>query len=133
MATATTKTVATTPSAKQEGFQWSNFNSMSVEGYISHAEIQTRDNETYVSVTVMTNLRDGAEGVAVQYTSRGPSLSLAQKGYLTKGRRVILTGSVSGIETHYTDQNGNAVALRRGRIRMTGVTLKMGDARRAAA
>ena len=129
MATAT-KTVVSTPVAPKEQMNWGNFNSMSVEGHISHAEIQTRDNSTYVVVNVMTNLKDGAEGTAVQFTNGYQILTLAQKGYLTKGRRVIITGSVSGIETHYTTKDGECVPLKRGRIQMTGVSLKLADTQR---
>ena len=131
MATATKTVVSTPASAPKEKIQWANFNSFSVEGFISHAEIQTRDGDTYVVVNVMTNLRDGGEGTAVTFTNGYAILTLAQKGYLTKGRRVILTGSISGFETHYTTKDGECVALKRPRLSMTGVQLKLADAQRS--
>ena len=131
MATATKTVVSTPASAQKEQMNWGNFNNFTVEGFISHAEIQTRDGETWVLVTVMTNLKDGAEGTAIQFTNGYQILTLAQRGYLTKGRRVILTGSVGSFETHYTTKDGECVALKRPRLNMVGVQLKLADAQRS--
>ena len=104
---------------------WADFNTLSLEGRIAHAEIKTSGDNEYVLVNVMTTLKDGTPGVTAQFSSSNGILTLARKGYLQKGRRVHVTGSLIGFETHY-DKDGTPVVLQRGRVRLGDVRIKLG-------
>ena len=128
----TTSTQVVSNPAGQSMTNWADFNNVSLEGRISHAEIKTSENNEFVSVSVITTLKDGTDGVVVQFTSSNGILQLAKKGYLTKGRRVYVTGSLVGFETHYI-KDGVATPLQRGRMRLADVRIKLGAKAKASA
>ena len=128
----TTSTQVVSNPAGQSLTNWADFNNVSLEGRISHAEIKSSENNEWVSVSVITTLKDGTDGVVVQFTSSNGILSLAKKGYLTKGRRVYVTGSLVGFETHYI-KDDVATPLQRGRMRLADVRIKLGAKAKASA
>lgn len=119
------QTTATTPAQEQEPMRWSDFNSASFAGRVSHVEIINGQHGEYASVSLITRLADGEDGVCVIFNDSGHSLALAKRGYLPVGRGLHVSGTVRGFETHYS-RAGVATPLQRGRIRLSGVTLTLG-------
>lgn len=123
MPTANTTAPATQEAPKYAVFR--DFNNCVLEARIQHTEVRSGANGEYVTVTAITNLRDGEDGVAVRFTSSNGVLKLAKAGHLMPGRRVHLTGSLGGFESHY-EKDGQAVPLARPRLQLTGVSLQLG-------
>jgi len=133
MAVATPAAVAATQSTKPAFAVFRDFNNAAFEARVTHTELKVGDNGEYVAVTCITNLRDGQEGVAIRFTSNSGILKLAKGGHLMAGRRVHLTGSISGFETSYTNADGLVVPLQRGRMQLQAVQLKLGAKPKAKA
>ncbi len=128
MATATTAAKAATP-ASTEAPKYAifrDFNTVTFQARIQHTEVRSGDNGEYVAVTAITNLKDGADGVAVRFTSNAGILKLAKAQHLMPGRRVHLTGTISGFESAYTNADGLVVPLARPRLQLQGVQLMLG-------
>ena len=128
MATAISAATAATP-ASTEAPQYAIFadwNTASFEARVMHTELKAGGNGEYVAVTCVTNLKDGADGVSVRFTSSAGILKLAKAGFLMKGRRVHLTGTIAGFESAYTNADGLVVPLQRPRLQLQGVQLKLG-------
>ena len=121
-------TVSTSqPAAEEKAYaSFRDFNNVVIEARIQHTEMKANDNGEYVAVTAITNLKDGEKGVAVRFTSSNGVLKLAKGGHLMAGRRVHLTGSISGFENAYTNKDGVVVALDRPRLSLQAVQLKLG-------
>ena len=132
MATATSAAPAATQS-KPAYAVFRDFNNAAFEARVTHTELKVGDNGEYVAVTCITNLRDGQEGVALRFTSNSGILKLAKGGHLMPGRRVHLTGSISGFETSYTNADGLVIPLQRGRLQLQAVQLKLGAKPKAKA
>lgn len=113
-------------SAKSPGFaSFRDFNSVVVEGRISHVKVVPGQYGEYAAVTCITNLKDGAEGITVQFTSAAGILKLVKAGHLMAGRRVHITGTLAGFASSY-EKDGVLVPLQRPRMQLTGVQLKLG-------
>ena len=122
-----TKTLATaTKSDSPEYAIFRDFNTVVMEARIQFTEVKSGDNGEYVAVTAITNLKDGEKGVAVRFTSSNGVLKLAKGSHLMPGRRVHLTGTVVGFESHYTNKDGVIVGLERPRIQLQAVQLMLG-------
>ena len=118
---------ATTP-ATQESPKYANFrdfNSLVAEARILHQEVKAGEYGEYVAVTAVTRLKDGEDGVAVQFRSSAGILKLAKGGHLMPGRRIHLTGQIIGFASAY-DKDGQLVPLSRPRLNLSGVTLQLG-------
>lgn len=103
-----------------------DFNTCVFEGRVLHTEIKNGQYGEFVEVTVATTLKDGDAGVAVRFISSNGVLKLVKAGHLMTGRRVHLTGTISGFESHYVNADGLVVPLQRSRLSLTGVQLKLG-------
>ena len=136
MATATTAAQAATPATSTEAAPkyaiFADFNTSTFEARVSHTELKAGDNGEYVAVTCITNLKDGADGVAVRFTSSSGILKLAKGGHLMAGRRVHLTGTIAGFESAYS-KDGLIVPLQRPRLSLQAVQLKLGAKPKAKA
>lgn len=134
MATATTAAKAATPASSEAPKYaiFADFNTSTFEARVSHTELKAGDNGEYVAVTCITNLKDGADGVAVRFTSSSGILKLAKAGHLMAGRRVHLTGTIAGFESAYS-KDGLIVPLQRPRLSLQAVQLKLGAKPKAKA
>ena len=137
MATAKTAAVAATPATSTEAAPkyaiFRDFNTSTFQARIQHTEVRSGDNGEYVTVTAITNLKDGVDGVAVRFTSNSGILKLAKAQHLMPGRRVHLTGTISGFESAYTNADGLVVPLARPRMQLQGVQLMLGAKPKAKA
>ena len=130
MATAISAASAATPATSTEAAPkyaiFADFNTSTFQARVMHTELKAGENGEYVAVTCVTNLKDGADGVSVRFTSSAGILKLAKAGFLMKGRRVHLTGSIAGFESAYTNTDGLVVPLQRPRLQLQGVQPKLG-------
>jgi hypothetical protein len=128
MATATTAAKAATP-ASTEAPKYAifrDFNTVTFQARIQHTEVRSGDNGEYVTVTAITNLKDGVDGVAVRFTASTGILKLAKGGHLMPGRRVHLVGTIAAFESAYTNADGLVVPLARPRLQLQQVQLTLG-------
>ena len=133
-ATASAAVAAPAPATQEQSPKYANFrdfNSVALEARITHVKIVPGQYGEYAAVTAVTNLKDGVEGVAVQFTSNAGILKLAKAGHLMAGRRVHLTGTLAGFASSY-EKDGQLVPLQRPRMQLTGVQLKLGAKPRSA-
>ena len=129
----TLQNTATSSTEEKSYVVFRDFNNVAMEARIQHVEIKSGDNGEYVAVTCITNLKDGEKGVAVRFTSSNGILKLAKGAHLMPGRRVHLTGSLAGFESHYVNADGVIVPLERARLQLQGVSLMLGAKPKASA
>ena len=127
-------TVATTaPTTEEKTYaNYRDFNTFTCEARILHTEVKAGQYGEFVTVTAVTTLKDGEQGIAVKFISKNGALTLAKGGHLMKGRRIHLTGSVSGIESHYVNADGVVVPLQRPRLTVTDARVVLGAKPRSA-
>jgi hypothetical protein len=136
MATATTAAVAATATSTEAAPKYAifrDFNTSTFEARVMHTELKAGDNGEYVAVTCVTNLKDGADGVALRFTASAGILKLAKAGHLMAGRRVHLVATISGFESAYTNADGLVVPLARPRLQLQQVQLTLGAKPKAKA
>ena len=93
------------------------FNALTITGRLSHAEVVEGNNGDYLSVTLISELTDGSEGVAVQFTTSNGVMSLFNSGYLNKGRMITVTGHLNKFEeTYFNKKTGKRAILQRPRL-----------------
>lgn len=85
---------------------YSQFNSVSLQARVYNAEIVTTATGKFLAVTLITNLKDGDDGVTVTFNNSNGLMSLFEKGYLPNGRMVTVTGHIDNISETYTDKTG---------------------------
>ena len=124
----TLATTSTNAAAEKKAYvAFRDFNTFSCQARVNHTEVRSGDNGEYVTVTAITNLKDGEKGVAIRFSSSNGILKLAKNGHLMNGRRIHVTGSVSHFETHYVDKKtGEIVVLERARLGITSPSLILG-------
>ena len=85
---------------------YAQFNSVSLQARVYNAEIVKTATGEFLAVTLITNLKDGDEGITVTFNNSNGLMSLFTKGYLPNGRMVTVTGHVDSISETYTDKAG---------------------------
>jgi len=85
---------------------YSAFNSVSLQARVYNAEIVETATGKFLAVTLITNLKDGDEGITVTFNNSNGLMSLFEKGYLPNGRMMTVTGHVDSISETYTDKTG---------------------------
>ena len=107
---------------------YANFNNVVVECRISNSEIVTRDNgDRFLSVSAITNCLKDDEGLTVTFTNSNGLMSLFEKGFLPKGRRITLTGHISYVRETYTDKaSGEVRLLKRPQMNLVDVAIPTG-------
>ena len=78
-----------------------SFNSASFQGRIADATVAEGKYGEFVAITVITNLADGDDGCTITFNNSNGLLTLAKKGYLTRGRMVHVTGAITGVSEVY--------------------------------
>ena len=93
------------------------FNTLTITGRLSFAEVLEGNNGDYLSVTLISELTDGSEGISVSFTTSNGLMSLFNKGYLNKGRMITVTGHLNKFEeTYFNKQTGKRAILQRPRL-----------------
>ena len=104
------------------------FNTITITGRVSHAEeVTNTKGETWVSVTLLSELQNDAAAVAVTFNSSNGLLSNFRNGWLTNGRRMTVTGHLASFSEVYTEKNGGATRmLKRPKMHLVGVQVLPG-------
>jgi len=93
------------------------FNTLTITGRLSFAEVVKGNNGDYLAVTLISELTDGSEGISVSFTTSNGLMSLFNKGYLNKGRMITVTGHLNKFEeTYFNKQTGKRAILQRPRL-----------------
>ena len=93
------------------------FNTLTITGRLSFAEVVKGNNGDYLAVTLISELTDGAEGISVSFTTSNGLMSLFNKGYLKNGRMITVTGHLNKFEeTYFNKQTGKRAILQRPRL-----------------
>ena len=103
------------------------FNAITIQGRVSHTEIVEKDGDKWASVTLLSELMNDAQPIAVTFNSSNGILRQVETGWFTNGRRVTVTGHLSNFSEIYFDKkSGKAKRLQRPRLHLTGVQVLPG-------
>ena len=105
---------------------YSAFNSVSVQGRIFNAEVVSTPTSEFLAVTVITNLKDGDEGVTVTFNTTGGLKTLFEGGYLPNGRMITVTGHINEISETYTTKEGELKLRQRPQLHLVQVNTHVG-------
>ena len=106
---------------------YAQFNTLVITGRVSHTEVVEKDGDKWASVTLLTELKDDAQPVAVTFNSSNGILRQVETGWFTNGRRVTVTGHLSNFSEIYFDKKaGKARRLQRPRLHLTAVQVLPG-------
>ena len=103
---------------------YSNFNSVTFEGRVFDATVANGQYGEFLAVTVITNLVDGDDGITVTFNDGAGLLSLHKQGYFDKGRRVHITGAISGISQVY-EKDGELQLRKRPQMTLDSKTVQV--------
>ena len=76
---------------------YAQFNTATFEGRVFDATVVDGQYGEFLAVTVITNLVDGDDGITVTFNNSGGLLKLHKDGHFSKGRRVHVTGAITGV------------------------------------
>ena len=106
---------------------YAQFNTLTITGRVSHTEVVEKDGDKWVSVTLLTELKDDATAVAVTFNSSNGILRQVETGWFPNGRRVTVTGHLDSVsEISFDQKAGKARRLQRPRLHLTGVQVLPG-------
>ena len=103
---------------------YSNFNTATFEGRVFDATVAQGAYGEFLAVTVITNLVDGDEGITITFNDGNGLLKLHKQGYFGKGRRVHVTGAISGISEVY-DKDGELHVRKRPQLTLDSKTVQV--------
>ena len=96
---------------------YAQFNSITITGRVSHAELVEGQYGEFLAVTLLSELVNDGTAVAVQFNTTNGLLSLYKKGWLNNGRSVTVTGHLKSFaETYFNKQTGKRAILQRPRL-----------------
>ena len=98
---------------------YAQFNSLTITGRISHTEVVNGQYGEFLAVTLLTELKEEASAIAVQFNNSNGLLSLAKKGFLNNGRLMTVTGHLESFTELYFDKKaGKPKRLSRPRLQL---------------
>ena len=92
---------------------YAQFNSLTITGRVSHAELASNKGSEFLAVTLLTNLVDDAEAIQVTFNTTNGLMSLYKSGWLNNGRLVTVTGHVAQVSELYFDKKAQKRAVRK--------------------
>ena len=104
---------------------YANFNTSTFEGRVFDATVANGQYGEFLAVTIITNLVDGDDGVTVTFNDSKGLLSLHKQGFFDKGRRVHVTGALSGISEVYETKDGELVIRKRPQLTLDSKTVQV--------
>ena len=103
-----------------------NFNNLTVTGRINHIERVTKNGDTWLAVTVISNLQKDDEGTAFTFNTTRLD-GLFDGGYLPVGRVVTIVGRIKEVkETYFDKKSGTRKMYKRPMVAMEGVSIPTG-------
>jgi hypothetical protein len=103
---------------------YANFNTVTFEGRVFDATIAKGAYGEFLAITIITNLQDGDEGITVTFNDGNGLMKLHQQGYFDKGRRVHVTGAISGISEVY-EKDGEIHVRKRPQLMLDSKTVQV--------
>ena len=98
---------------------YAQFNVLTITGRISHAEIKTGKYGEFLTCTLLTELMNDTEAVAVEFTSTNGLMSLFKAGHLTTGRRLTVTGHLESFsELFFNKETGKRAVRKRPMLKL---------------
>ena len=98
---------------------YAQFNTLTITGRLSHAEMVENNGNSWGAVTLLTELQDDGTTVAVTFNTTNGLMSLYKSGWLNNGRRVTVTGHLASFAQVYLDKAGTPQVLKRPRLHLT--------------
>ncbi len=96
---------------------YAQFNSLTITGRVSHAELREYNNSEFLSVTLISDLVTDGAGVAVQFTNSNGMMAMFKDGKLNNGRLITVTGHMTEFcETYFNKKSGKREMLQRPRL-----------------
>ena len=105
---------------------YGQFNSVSVQGRIFNADVVDGANGKFLAVTVITNLKDGDNGVTFTFNTTNGLMKLHEGGYLPNGRIVTVTGHIDSVSETYENKAGETVMRQRPQIHLVQAQAHVG-------
>ena len=100
---------------------YAQFNSLTITGRVSHAELRTYKDSEFLSVTLISDLITDGAGVAVQFTnSNGMMAMFKEDPKNLLGRLITVTGHLS----EFTETYINKTTTKREMLKRPRLTLK---------
>ena len=108
---------------------YAQFNTATFEGRVFDATIVDGQYGEFLAVTIITNLVDGDDGITVTFNNSGGLLKLHKDGYFSKGRRVHVTGAITGVSQVF-EKDGELQLRKRPQLTLDSktATVKLGAA-----
>jgi hypothetical protein len=95
------------------------FNTLTITGRLSFAEVATNNGSEFLSVTLLTELKNDGETIAVTFNNSNGLLAMFKKGWLQPGRTMTVTGHLDSFAQIYFDaKQGQNVMLRRPKLHL---------------
>ena len=96
---------------------YAQFNSITITGRVSHAEMVKGQYGEFLAVTLLSELVNDGTAIAVQFNTTNGLMSLFKSGWLTNGRSVTVTGHLKSFaETYFNKETGKRAILQRPRL-----------------
>ena len=98
---------------------YAQFNTLTITGRVSHTELVESKNGEFLAVTLLSDLKDDGEAVAVTFNTSNGLMSLSKKGFLNNGRMVTVTGHLDSFTELYFDAKlGKTRRLKRAKMHL---------------
>jgi len=98
---------------------YAQFNTLTITGRVSHTELVESKNGEFLAVTLLSDLKDDGEAVAVTFNTSNGLMSLSKKGFLNNGRMVTVTGHLDSFTELYFDAKlGKTRRLKRAKLHL---------------
>ena len=98
---------------------YAQFNTMTITGRVSHTELVESKTGEFLAVTLLSDLKDDGEAVAVTFNTSNGLMSLSKKGFLNNGRMVTVTGHPDSFSELYFDAKmGKTRRLKRAKFHL---------------
>ena len=99
---------------------YASFNSFTVQGRVSFAEIVENNGATWLAVTMITEFVDDGKSYTITFNTTNGLLTMFRNGNLTSGRRLTVTGHIAEISEIYFDKKlGKSRSRKRPLIHLT--------------
>ena len=98
---------------------YASFNTLTITGRVSHAELVKANGSEFLAVTLLTELKDDQPAVAVTFNTSNGTMALYKAGRLNNGRLVTVTGHLDSFTELYFDKKaGKTKRLQRPKLHL---------------
>ena len=76
---------------------YAQFNTLTITGRVSHTELVDSKSGEFLAVTLLSDLKDDGEAVAVTFNTSNGLMALSKKGFLNNGRLITVTVTLTAL------------------------------------